>query len=80
MRASGSSKGSGGWSEAHSLVCAHADRGARAAPATARMMPERGAVPARTPGQRRQGDILVETRALAIVLVVFKSDYLFIKV
>ena len=57
---------------------AHADNGARAAQATARMMPaERGAVPARTPGQRRRRDILVETRALAIVLVVFKSYMLY---
>ena len=73
MRASGSSKGSGGWSEARSLVCAHTDRDVRAALATARMMPERGAVPARSRGQRRQGDFLWWTKASAMVPVVFKK-------
>ena len=73
MRASGSSKGSGGWSEAHSLLDAQADRGARAALATARIMPERGAVPARTRGPRRQGDFLGETKASAMVPIVFKK-------
>ena len=46
-------RGSGGRSESHSLVCAHADRGARAALATPRMMPGRGGPEedARSPGR-----------------------------